>query len=312
MYILQKDWEACCLYQFVPRSWEPEMTLPKPLLYIPLLHKDMGSGFLPHIADAQYICTGLAQDSNFENPHDNSESFWTPSNYPFNKDEARACLRDIKSMGEAALSGVPLQAFMSMQNPQVALKKTEEQEALRNFTATGQEQIERKEQADVTTVHILQSAQKFLLWAWLMEEYILDLQDLTQKYAANSSNILEALGIENDETLEGIGQIQSSLADSSFVLPPWRLVLENLAPFLPDACTAIITNNDMAEYLLELGTCKTLSEQSLLNLGLTNNSQGHEVVLSVESLLQKNAEQISQAPWLKKELHCIILQNKGN
>ncbi len=284
------------------------MTLANPVLYLPLFHQELGMP-CSFGQKAQYIWTGLSRQETANAPQASTQALWRPTNYPFGEKEAEACLHDIKSMGEAALSGVPLQAVMSMQSPHEQFQRLEEQSALENLIATGQQ---APSSSQVENIYILRTAQKFLLWTWLMEEYILDLQDLTQKYAANSSHILEALGVEHDDALAGLGHIQRSLADSYFVLPPWRLVLENMAPFLPEKCTAIINNKDMIDALLQLPNTSLVSAQLHSDLGLKEGCNASQCTVTIKDILQKNETQQEHAPWLHKELHCILLHNEDN
>ncbi len=292
---------------------EPYMTKQTPpLLFLPVLHGDLCSRHIKYISAAKYFDVGLNTEKNVSVPCEDTQdlSSWKPENFPFSQAEAKACLRDIQAMGEAALSGVPLQAFMTLQSPQQELKKLEEQKDLENFMACVEGKVAEQ------NIHILRAAQKFLLWAWLMEEYIVDLQDLTQKYSANSNHILDALEVDVDEepALNSLLRIQSSLADASFVLPPWRLVLENMAPFLPDVCTVIVNNPEMAEYISEKEQLSPLSEAELQALHLGNVSRASHCTCSIQELINNPQIQIKNSSandyGLTKKLHCIIVHNK--
>ncbi len=285
----------------------------KPLLFLPTLHEELCSTNMKTIASAQYFGVGLDLGAG-------QSLYYTPTNYPFSSAQAQGCLHDIKSMGEIALSGVPLQALTSLQTPHSQLQDLQEQAALENFMRTNQAGHDTKDKPSQVEhgkanqdVHILCAAQKFLLWAWLMKEYIIELQDLTQKYALNSTHILDALGVEDNPALSDLLQLQGSLADANFVLPPWHLVLENMAPFLPDECTVIINNDAMAAHILQIADVSPLSIEQQQALQINTNQPLCRCTVSIEQLLKNDSKQQKNtehsAFGLTKKLHCILLQH---
>ncbi len=271
------------------------MTLASPLLYLPLLHQGMGNLTNKEVHNAAYLWPGLPEQAN---------RTWLPSTYPFTPQEAAACLKDIQNMGEAALSGVPLQAFVTPQKTRSELKKVQEQEDIESFIATGQEPV----RTEAESIHMRRAAQKFLLWAWLMEEHLLEVQKLTQNYATNATEITSALGVEKDDALAGLEYIQNLLSTDTFALPPWKLVVENMAFFLPSSCSALINHPEMAEHILENYPTQPLSDALKEVLQLEAQEHGVECTLSLSQLLQKNTP-TQTSPWLEKKLHCIIVKD---
>ncbi len=290
------------------------MPLTQPLLYLPLLHRNLGvtltcSKTQDNIAQKKALQTfwpGLPEQA---------EHTWLPAHYPFSPKEAEACLKDIQNMGQAALSGVPLQAFMTPQKTREQWRVAQEQEALQDFVDANtaeQTAAQTPEQEQATRLHHERAAQKFLLWAWLMEEHTLEVQSLTQKYAANAAQITDALGVEKDDNLSGLEMIQSLLS-STVTLPPWKLVMENMALFLPEACTAVITHPEMIAYLWEHHKPLALDAQDQEELCPAAPCQLFVCSLSLKELLYGDKAQahtkLWAAPWLDKILHCILTKD---
>ncbi len=275
-----------------------------PLLCLPLMHKDLGLT-LPDAFAAQKVLfwPGLPLQAK----EDSAQNFMAQS-FPFSPQEAAACLKDIQSMGEAALSGVPLQALLAPQRSRAQLQEIQEQEDLESFIQTGQEPAPQSE----ASIHELRQGQKFLLWAWLMEEHLLEVQRLTENYTFSAAQLTSALEVEKDEALAGLEQIQNMLSSDTFALPPWHLTLENMALFLEDESSALINHPQMIEYIMENAQqlhVQPISAQNKERLGL-GNYEGQECTASFADLLQKDSAKFP-APWLKKRLHCIIIKESA-
>ncbi len=270
------------------------------LLCLPLMHKNMGCPIPSSLIDSiHYFWPGLPEPS---------KQHFTPHELPFAPKEAAACLKDIQGMGDAALSGVPLQAFITPQQSRAQLQDIQEQEALENFMQTGQGPAVQKE----ASLHELRQGQKLLLWAWLMEEHLLEVQRLTEDYSLTAAHLTSVLEAEKDDALAGLELIQNILSTDTFALPPWRLCLENMALFLPKESAAIINHPQLVEHIQENATDFNLSPlsdstKSQYNL---NEYEGQECTISLALLLQKDKGKIS-APWFEKRLHCIIIKEKA-
>ncbi len=272
------------------------------MLSLPLLHKNLGH---PLPSALRHIPTfwpglGLPDDSD-------QATMWKANDFPFSPKEAEACLKDIQSMGEAALSGVPLQAFMSVQSTRKELKNTEEQEALENFIQTG----EQSAPVPQISIHQRRQAQKFILWAWLMEKHLLEVQELTENYSLSVAQLTSVLEAEKDADLSGLELIQTLLSSNTFALPPWKLVLENMSLFLPKESTVIINHSEMIEHMMEerdMHALQELSAHTKEQLGLDATCFGFQCTTTIGHLIQKKLSTES-SPWLEKTLHCIIIKD---
>ncbi len=270
------------------------MPMQPPLLYLPLLHTDMGKFCSQDFPKAQAFWPGLP------NPAENT---WAPEAYPFSPKEAEVCLKDIQSMGETALSGVPLQAFINQKPLRSELQDINEQEALEDFIATGKTPTAKA----TVSLHELRAAQKFLLWTWLLEEHLLEVQRLTENYALGAANLTSALGVEKDDALAGLELIQNMLSASDFALPPWRLVMENMAYFLPKHSLAIINNKDMAEHIMENFSTSPLDDATRTKLSILTAAQFCQCTLSLGQLLDKKTSE-STSMCFEKTVQCILFK----
>ena len=139
---------------------------------------------------------GLPDDPGFP-----AAGWYRPANYPFNEREAVACLADLRRMDEAALSGLPVGAAAA-DNARAARRMAEmavveglgglagtdspdaaKRAALQAAEAARRERLEREQ------------AQKTLLWLWLQEERLAELDELARRYATNAGSLTAALGV---------------------------------------------------------------------------------------------------------------------
>ncbi len=291
------------------------MTLAEPLLStsldiscnvciaLPLLHPETEVADFLSMSVASQVChiwPGL--------PH-MPEHFWQADSYPFSPKEAQMCLADLHAMGDAALSGVPLQALARMQSPHNAARALEETAARTLFQSTGQyvEDVSsvNSMMPNIAAVHTLRAAQKFLLWAWLLEERFREVRDLSEQYAQNAQHLVTALGVEGNDVLVGIERAESTLGHTLAPLPPWRLVLENVAVFLPTLCSIVVNYEEMASEVRENCDIQALTTAHQEVLGV---QQGAECVTTIATILQSSKQQQANCPWLLKKVHCILLE----
>ncbi len=263
-----------------------------PLFTLPLLHKEL-STILPHnIPHLQHLWPGL--------PHI-EQGYWQTHDYPLSPKQAQDFLQELTMMSEAALSGVPLQALIVMDRPKAKAKDMEEQEALQDFIDLGK----LPQPHNTPKKHMLYSGQKFLLWAWLLEERYKEVHDLSEEYTKNASSLMAALHVEKDTALSGLENIEKALAATDAPLPSWKIVLENAALFLPQKTSIIINSKEMASAIQEQEHHIPLSSDTKEKFDLHNIDNGwHETTLTVASLLQCKSS--ADEPWLNKELHCIF------
>ncbi len=279
------------------------MAKPITPIYLPILCKDnvdpKSAWARLNSTNAKYFWPGLP---------DKPLDYWQVSDYPFNSDQAQACLNDLINMGDAALSGVPMHALMGVQDQRLKLKDFEEQESLSHFVNTGQASQNTRSYA----LHVEEAAQKFLIWAWLLEDRFHDIQSLTQKYANGAKYLIDSLQAEQDEGLSTIQNIETFMQGDETFLPPWTMVVENASIFLENDCTIIVNHKLMVSHILE--TCSDvipLSEETKQLLELQGQDFiGHECRLSIGNILNKPERKKQSNPWLNKVLHLVLLENK--
>ena len=106
----------------------------------------------------------------------------------------------------------------------------------------------------------LSQAQKALLWAWLQEERLAELAELTASFALNAGGLTAALGVDPDEDMDGLApdaltgdlvRLGTPIALDAGLVPPWRLVTANALFFAPVDAPLII-EGPMREDLLDL------------------------------------------------------------
>ena len=172
-----------------------------------------------------------------------------PADYPFAPREAAQCLNDMRAMESAALTGVPLQALSHMQGDGRAARQAAEAADLRRFRRTGQCAAPEEEALRQSRLR----AQKVLLWAWLLEERVLELRGLADACSGGGASLLAAALGEGD-TDDDFGVLASPamgrLAVDDGLMPPWRAVLEQASVFLPEGAVLVISRSmaeDMAD-----------------------------------------------------------------
>ena len=186
-------------------------------------------------------------------------NYFCPDKYPFSPREAQACLGDLQQMGDAALSGLPVGAAAT--GNARAARRASEMALIKGLDNSGGNaaaalaaEAARKEQL------ALCQAQKSLLWAWLQEERLTELAELTASFALNASGLTAALGVDPDEEMEGLApdaltgdlvRLGTPIALDAGLVPPWRLVTANALYFAP-ADAPLIVEGSMREDLLEM------------------------------------------------------------
>ncbi len=272
----------------------------KPItIFLPILRQENISSNLILNLNINYLWPGLA---------DKPINYWQPDNYPFNAQQAKACLDDLINMGDAALSGVPMHALIGVQNQGSKLKDFEEQDILAQFANTGQ----ISDNNELHELHIRQAAQKFLLWAWLLEERFSEVKNLTEKYAHGAKHLVDNLGVDQEDTLSMLQNIESYMQVDDDFLPPWQIILENAAIFIPNHSQIVINHNNMLEGIAD--QCENLvplTKDTIQSLNAQNmDIKGHECELSVGDILHKSERKKQHSSWLNKTMRLILLENK--
>ncbi len=270
-----------------------------PALFLPILRKENMTA--PFLAELLPIIKASCLWPGFENM---PEGYWQPSNYPFTPKEAKACFDDLHAMSEAALFGMPIHTIIGAQDQGREAKNIEERNQLLHFSKTGDTTV------NTNNIHVLQAAQKILLWASLLEERFFEINTLTQTYSEGMQGLVSALGAEQDEEFSDIEEIESRLDTSDALLPPWKIVFENAAVFLEDNCTIIVNHMDMAAQIYDV--CENvlpLSDDTKQSLGLQEYPNIKECHAEIGHILNSSERQKESSPWLQKKLHFILLEN---
>ncbi len=270
-----------------------------PLLCLPILRKEnvANPSINKILQNASHIWPG------FENM---PEGYWQPDNYAFTPKIAKACFDDLSAMSEAALYGMPLHSILGSQDKKLEVKSMEESNMLTQFAKTGEAETSNF----VDNTHALQAAQKIILWSWLLEERFNEINELTSNYSSSIKNLADTLGIDQDENFKDIEQIETALESTDALLPPWKLLLENVAIFLPTPCKIVVNHKDMAEHILD-ACADIIQDFSHVNES-TNDTMDQnfkECHTSIGHILNKTERQMQASPWLANKIHFLLLEN---
>lgn len=215
-----------------------------PTIYcVPLLHAALEgpvSDGLPIPASAVRLWPGLPNMP---------AGFWAASSLPFTPAAAQDCIKQLEALSEAALSGVPMQTLAQMDSAPDAQKKRQELHDIAVFAQSGEAALPKA----VEPERALRAAQKSLLWAWLLEEKVLEVKKIMSAYTSNASHVMDSLCVEEDDddkALSLLAALDRNLDSTTVMLPPWPMVLENVALFLPEGALLLVDNSgDMANDL---------------------------------------------------------------
>ena len=191
-------------------------------------------------------------------PNTPQQGLYCPADYPFSQREAAACLEDLRQMGDAALSGLPV-GVTAASNPRAA-RRASEMALLREIGGADNEAALKAEAARKLRIE-LEQAQKALIWAWLQEERMGELADMAQTLAQKSSVFTRSLGLDETDAGEakeltspgayaGAGILGAPISLDLGLMPPWKMVTANAMYFLPPGLP-ILAEGAMAEDLQE-------------------------------------------------------------
>ncbi|MBQ9406803.1 MAG: hypothetical protein IJU37_08745 [Desulfovibrio sp.] len=164
-----------------------------------------------------------------------------PADYPFSPNEAVACAEDLRSMGETALSGLPVEVAVT--GNATAMCSASERALLEGLAAAhGNVEAARAAERSRRDELARQQAQKMLLWAWQQEERLQELAALAARFAASSKDLTAALGQADDPPLkDGVAQaltadlvrLDTPISLDASLIPSWRAIVGNALQFLP-------------------------------------------------------------------------------
>lgn len=272
---------------------------------LPVLHHALAEPILqPLPVTAVRVWPGL--------PNMPDTGYWVAPDYPFDAAAAQDCLQQLEALSEAALSGVPMQTLASMDSAPDTKKRRQELDDIATFARSGAVPASAGPEA----LKVLQAAQKSLLWAWLLEEKVLEVKNIMGSYAHNAPHLMDALGVEDeddDKTLSLLASLNSTLDSTSVMLPPWPMVLENASLFLPeDACIAV--DAAMANELQDRLTFAPAPEHMRTCWGLETAAHADDALLAVRAplweALGKNEDAVTH-PWRSKHFIFVLPMTKA-
>lgn len=278
-------------------SSSPSSSLSQPVFCLPLLHAalEMAAVVLPPAAVR--LWPGLPGMP---------EGYWVAASYPFTPAAAQDCARQLESLSEAALSGVPMQTLAQMDATSAARRTRQELHDIDAFARNGDAPLA----SDPEAPRVLQAAQKALLWAWLLEEKVLEVKKIMSTYMLDAPHLMDALGVEEDEddkSLSLLASLDRNLDSTSLMLPPWSMVLENASLFLPNnACLAV--SGLMAADLRDRLTFSpaTVATRALWALDADSPVPLDEARAPLWQALGKSSDSGDGQPWRTREFTFVL------
>lgn len=273
------------------------------LIYVPHLHRECAPSCLPAVV--QFLSPGLTAEA--------SPAEWCSPLLPYSPPEARACLRDLLEYGLSVGSEGDLQALAAASEDAVAASSLRgENRALARFASTGEVDAASTVSVDLHA-HRLRNAQKTLLLAWHIEERARDLDALQERFVSGRKGLAAVIGVDDgdeDEEAVALPALDAFSADlpgdgMDVLRPSWRVILDNMAPFLPDDAALFTCDTVMLGALREAGvafepaTVETLRDFEGLNAALAPKlMQARATLWRALGLTAPQAER----PWLDREV----------
>lgn len=272
--------------------------LSSPVFCLPLLHASLEAAAVLLPPTAVRLWPGLPNMP---------AGYWAAADYPFSPAAAQDCARQLESLSEAALSGVPMQTLAQMDSAPAAQRTRQELADIDTFARGGL--VGAPSGPESPTV--LQAAQKMLLWAWLLEEKVLEVKKIMSTYMHSAPQLVEALGVEvddDDKALSLLAELDRNLDTTSMMLPPWTMVLENVSLFLPDnACIAV--SGPMADELRDRLTFSPAAPttRALWALEADSPLPLDEARGPLWQALGKSSDCLSDHPWRAREFTFVLV-----
>lgn len=173
-----------------------------------------------------------------------------PEDLPFSPREAAACLDDLQRMGDAALSGQPVGTLGADVG---RARRNSAESALRaGLMADGTLETAQALEAAREEREKACAAQRMLLWSWLQEERLAELQALSSSLSSSNARLQAALDMDPadlDETallagdardteaaLATLATLNSPVHVDDSLLPTWPRLLDAVVRFAPADC----------------------------------------------------------------------------
>lgn len=175
-----------------------------------------------------------------------------PEDLPFSPREAAACLDDLQRMGDAALSGQPVGTLGADVG---RARRNSAESALRaGLMADGTLETAQALEAAREEREKACAAQRMLLWSWLQEERLAELQALSSSLSSSNARLQAALDMDPadlDETallagdardteaaLATLATLNSPVHVDDSLLPAWPRLLDAVVRFAPGGLPA--------------------------------------------------------------------------
>lgn len=210
---------------------------------LPFLHKELGcDGDEPMILldSIKYVWPGL--------PHMPENFYWSAPDYTFDFVNAKHCMKNLDAMGEMAMTGVPVHSLIAMDLDVKDRKERRELNDLKSFAHSGLHKVSK---SNVDNAAILVSAQKMLLWVWLLEEKALEMRSLMHNYKKRATVTIDPLVVDEQSSMNTLLNMEYQLEEGDEPLPSWEIVLENAAVFLPNESIIFVSCKQMVDELQE-------------------------------------------------------------
>lgn len=164
-------------------------------------------------------------------------------NLPFSPQEARACLAELRSLNADALSQ---ELHRTVEHLGRANLPVHEAAALARFSGTAA--------TDVSPEARLRQAQTLLLMAWVQEERVLEIAELSRRCARSEKKLAALLGDGDTGGHDSAPDCPAAPdAELLALLPAWPFVLEQLSLFLPAGTVFCVTHPDLVARLRDSG-----------------------------------------------------------
>ncbi len=173
-----------------------------------------------------------------------------PDNLPFSPREAAVCLDDLQRMGDAALSGQPVGTLGADVG---RARRNSAESALRaGLMADGTLETAQALEAAREEREKACAAQRMLLWSWLQEERLAELQALSSSLSSSNARLQAALDMDpadpdeaallagdardTEAALATLAAFNSPVQVDDSLLPAWPRLLDAVVRFAPADC----------------------------------------------------------------------------
>jgi len=238
-----------------------------PVLYIPLLHRELSPPCLPD--GVEFLSPGLPAAPSVTGTAPRSDSdaaipAWRSPLLPLSEPEARACLAELLDFGLNVGSGphgdlaAMVAALESSHDEAPFSLGRSELAALEGFASDGAVAGAASEDPAEVLRRQRIAAQKTLILAWHLEERVRELDALKEKFSRSRESLADILGVETDEELRELPALDPYSAmlpgsGADIIGPSWRVIVENMGAFLPDGAVLFTCDAEISATLRDGG-----------------------------------------------------------